>query len=169
MSYNPADYEEISVKFADSSGQSKTSSFRVSAGESQSNVELLIGAMQNQSNASVVGYTRHKPMVNASPSAAVPFNGAVNPLNLLSTALDLDFNCGPNKSKTSTSILAPSNVNLIPGSYDKLRLDPASSSFTTLQSTAVAAMVNTGGDSVVTLQQTQVQTRKSRLLQAPAL
>ena len=158
-------YDEVTIKTLDQTGQGKTSSIRVAAATSDADIQAIIAAEQAGSNGSLASYVRHKGMTDDAAAAPVTFDPSVNPLNLLSTALDCEFSCGPSVQPTRTSILCPSNAHLIAGNRDKLVLDPTSSVFTNLQAAAVAAMVNTGGDAVATLQRTQIQTRKSRMLE----
>lgn len=164
MAWNASEEDIVGVRYVDETGQGKESKVRVDSGTSEATIQTLISRFQEESNASIQSYTRHKVYTNDAAPAPVAFDPEVNPLNALSNALDLEFSCGPAVQHTSTSILAPSNTDLILGSFDKLRLDPDSTGFTNIQSAAIACMVNTGGDPVVTLEKTQVETRKSRML-----
>src|ERR1700675_3953361 len=109
MAWVAAAYDRVSIGFTDATPQTKYSDICVLSGASETLIQNMIAAEQAESNASCGIYTRHMTYKDAAAAAAVPYDASVDPNNLLSIALELDFSCGPNNQATRTSILAPSN------------------------------------------------------------
>jgi hypothetical protein len=167
-SWAAANYELVSITAVDSTGLRKSVDIRVAAGASDANIQTLIAKMQAQSDASLSAYTRHKPFIDSDAADPSPYDPAVNPLNLLSTALQLDYTCGPSKQPTRISVVAPASSDLVKGSFDKARLDPTSTSFTDLQTAGINVLTNTAGQAPIAIQTSVVETRKSRNLAGPS-
>lgn len=165
MAWAAGPYDVVSIGFTDADDQTKTSKIRVLAGTSNATIEAFLAKMQVQSDMSIASYVRHVARLDDAADPANAFDPATHPYALLSEALDLEYSCGPKKQATRTSVLGPKPTNIIQGGHDKSVLDPASGSFTDLETTGIAAMVNTAGQPPTQLQRTQIETRKSSQLE----